>query len=65
MQVRETILQILAPLLPRRAVHPGRRVTLQRQVGGPRRIDIDMVRQRGELQSPVSSRCFSYALQPR
>ena len=49
MQVRETLLQILAVLLPRHAVHSGRRVALQRQVGGPKEFDIDMVQQRGEL----------------
>ena len=40
--------EILPVLLPRHAVDPRRRLRLQRAVGRPQAIDVDVVQQRGE-----------------
>src|SRR6188472_861267 len=46
-------LEILAVILPRHAVHPGRGLGPKRPVGRPQAIDIDMVQERSEPRIPV------------
>ena len=63
-QVHEPLFQVFAVLVPRDAVHPGRRVLLKPEVRLPEQFDIDEVHQRGEpflLPQPCG---LSHAIQP-
>jgi len=63
-QVVQVSLQLLPVVGPRLAVHPGRRVAFEREVGRFESFDrVDMVHQRGEPGLPVALCRLSYAIE--
>src|ERR1039458_8828081 len=48
MEILKVDLQLCPVVLPRHAVHPRRGLGLQRPIGRPKAIDVDMVQERGE-----------------
>src|ERR1700736_4133794 len=52
-KIGELALEILAVFLPCHAVDTGRRIPLQPRVGAVKKLDIDMVEERGEPFLPI------------
>src|SRR3979409_2684011 len=52
-KIGELALEILAIFLPCHAVDTGRRIPLQPRVGAVKKLDIDMVEERGEPFLPI------------
>jgi hypothetical protein len=63
MEFRELALEFLAVILPRDAVHPGGRLSLQRNVGPSEQCDVDVVQERSELLLLPCLGRLPYALQ--
>src|SRR5665213_832111 len=63
-QILKVALQVPPVLLPRHAVHPRCSLGLQRPVGRPQAIDIDVMQERGEPRFPVLLCCLAHAIQP-
>ena len=57
-QIPEVVLQIPPIVLPRHAVHPGRGPRVQRPIGRPEAIDIDVMQERGEPRLLVRAAPF-------
>src|SRR5581483_637090 len=53
MQIAKVLLEIQPVLQPRDPVHPGRGLRVQRPIGLPEAIDVNVVQQRGEPCSLV------------
>ena len=63
MQVFEARLESLPVVLPCHAVHARRGFPLQREVGGPQFVDVDMVQKRGEPLFLLQPRGLPYAVE--
>ncbi len=63
-KLAEIVLQLLAVVPPRLAVHARRRLMLQTEVGSAQPLAvIDVVQERGEPHLPILSCCLTYSLQ--
>ena len=63
MQIREPELEVCLTVLPRQSVYTGHRVPLQLEEREPEKIDIDVVKERGEPFLLPLPCCLSYAFQ--
>jgi hypothetical protein len=64
-KIGELALEILAIFLPCHAVDTGRRIPLQPRVGAVKKLDIDMVEERGEPFLPIQPCSCPYTVQSR
>jgi hypothetical protein len=63
MQIHEPELEVCRIVLPRQSVYAGRGVPLQLEERQPEKIDIDVVKERGEPFLLPLPCCLSYAFQ--
>ena len=63
MQIPKVLFKVLPVVLPCHAVHPRRGLGLQRPVGRPQAVDIDVVQERGEPHILVLPRHSAHAIQ--
>src|SRR6202158_3611568 len=64
-KIGELALEILAVFLPCHAVDTGRRIPLPPRVGAVKKLDIDMVEERGEPFLPIQPCSCPYTVQSR
>jgi hypothetical protein len=60
-QIPEVVLQVPPIVLPRQVIDPGRGPRVQRPIGLPETIDIDVVQERGEPCLPIRPRLAAHA----
>ncbi|MGB0097360.1 MAG: hypothetical protein WBP81_33075 [Solirubrobacteraceae bacterium] len=63
MQVPKVLFEILPVVLPRHPVHPRRGLGLQRPIGRPQAVDVDVMQERGEPHITALLRHPAHAIQ--